>query len=103
MNAAPKLRKAVILVSGGLDSATVLAIARAQDYRCFALSFDYGQRHRAELDAAARVAKTSGAIEHLTMKIDFAGICASALSDTSLVILQVLQAGIPITYVPARN
>ena len=72
-------RKAVVLVSGGLDSATALAIARAGGYRCYALSFDYGQRHRSELAAAERVAGAHGAIEHRIMRIDFAGIGGSAL------------------------
>jgi 7-cyano-7-deazaguanine synthase len=96
-------RRAVVLVSGGLDSATVLAIARSQAFRCYALSFDYGQRHRAELDAAARVAASIGAVEHRTMKIDFAGIGGSALTDTSIAVPQTPQQGIPVTYVPARN
>jgi len=94
---------AVVLLSGGLDSATVLAIARAEGYVCHALSFDYGQRHRAELAAAARLAQTHGAIEHRTMKIDFAGIGGSALTDPTIAVPQTPQAGIPITYVPARN
>lgn len=96
-------KHAVVLVSGGLDSATVLAIAKSQGYACHALSFDYGQRHRAELDAAARVAKSLGAIEHRTMKLDFAGIGGSALTDKNIAVPESPQAGIPITYVPARN
>jgi 7-cyano-7-deazaguanine synthase len=96
-------RHAIVLLSGGLDSATVLAIARAEGYVCHALSFDYGQRHRAELIAAARVAKALGAVEHRTMKIDFAGIGGSALTDANIAVPQVPQTGIPITYVPARN
>jgi 7-cyano-7-deazaguanine synthase len=92
-----------VLVSGGLDSATVLAIARAEGYRCHALSFDYGQRHRAELDAATRVAQTLGAVEHRVMTIDFAGIGGSALTDLTIDVPQTPQSGIPITYVPARN
>jgi 7-cyano-7-deazaguanine synthase len=98
-----KSRDAVVLLSGGLDSATVLAIARAEGFACHALSFDYGQRHRAELDAAAKVAKALGAVEHRTMKIDFAGIGGSALTDLAIAVPQVPQAGIPVTYVPARN
>ena len=94
---------AVVLVSGGLDSATVLAIAREQGYACYALSFDYGQRHRAELDAAARVATSLGALEHRTMRIDFAGIGGSALTDLRIDVPDTPQTGIPITYVPARN
>jgi len=97
------VRRAIVLVSGGLDSATVLAIAKSQGYSCHALSFDYGQRHRAELDAAARVAKTLGAIEQRTMRLDFAGIGGSALTDSSIAVPESPQAGIPITYVPARN
>jgi 7-cyano-7-deazaguanine synthase len=95
--------KAVILVSGGLDSTTTLAIAREQGFACYALTIDYGQRHRAELDAAARVAKTVGAVEHRTMRIDLGGIGGSALTDPSLAIPETQQIGIPITYVPARN
>jgi 7-cyano-7-deazaguanine synthase len=103
-SAGPSLGKpAIVLVSGGLDSATVLAIARAQGYRCHALSFDYGQRHRAELDAATAVARVLGAAEHRIMKIDFAGIGGSALTDLSIAVPQTPQSGIPITYVPARN
>lgn len=103
MNSNVGERSAVVLLSGGLDSATVLAIARSQGYRCHALSFDYGQRHRAELAAAARVAKSNGAAEHRTMRIDFAGIGGSALTDPSIEVPQTPQAGIPVTYVPARN
>jgi 7-cyano-7-deazaguanine synthase len=90
-------------VSGGLDSATALAIAKSQGFACHALSFDYGQRHRAELIAAARVAQTLGAVEHRTMRIDFAGIGGSALTDPGIAVPQTPQAGIPVTYVPARN
>jgi len=96
-------RAAVVLVSGGLDSATTLAIAHAQGYACHALSFDYGQRHRAELDAAATVARAGGAVEHRTMRIDFAGIGGSALTDLRIDVPQTPQTGIPVTYVPARN
>ncbi len=77
-------KRAVVLVSGGLDSATVLAMARAGGFECYALSFDYGQRHRAELKAAARVASALGAVEHRTMGIDFAGIGGSALTDPDI-------------------
>ena len=98
-----KNRDAVVLLSGGLDSATVMAIARAEGFSCHALSFDYGQRHRAELDAAVRVAKALGAVEHRIMKIDFAGIGGSALTDPAIAVPQSPQSGIPITYVPARN
>jgi 7-cyano-7-deazaguanine synthase len=96
-------KPAVVLLSGGLDSATVLAIARQKGFECHALSFDYGQRHRAELHAADRVAKALGAHEHRIMRIDFAGIGGSALTDSSIDVPQTPQDGIPITYVPARN
>lgn len=96
--------RAVVLVSGGLDSATVLAIARAAGYDCYALSFDYGQRHRIELEAADRVARALGASEHRTMRIDLGGIGGSALTDPGVAVPE-HQAGpgIPVTYVPARN
>jgi len=96
-------RRAVVLVSGGLDSATTLAIAREQGFACYALSVDYGQRHRAELEAAARVAKALGAVEHRTIRVDLAGIGGSALTDASIAVPQSPQIGIPVTYVPARN
>jgi 7-cyano-7-deazaguanine synthase len=95
--------RAVVLVSGGLDSATTLALARSQGFECFALSVDYGQRHSAELDAAMRVASALGAREHRIMRIDLAGIGGSALTDTSIAIPEKPTAGIPVTYVPARN
>jgi 7-cyano-7-deazaguanine synthase len=98
-------RTAVVLVSGGLDSATCLAIARAEGYRCHALSFQYGQRHRAELDAAARVAARLGAVEHRVMQIDLAAFGGSALTDATIAVPEDGAAGtaIPVTYVPARN
>lgn len=95
--------RAVVLVSGGLDSATTLAIARDQGFVCYALSVDYGQRHAAELDAAMRVAEAMGAREHRIMRIDLAGIGGSALTDKSIAVPEQPTAGIPITYVPARN
>jgi len=98
-----KQKPAVVLLSGGLDSATVLAIARQQGFKCYALSFDYGQRHRAELQAATRVAEALGAHEHRTMRIDFAGIGGSALTDANIDVPETPQSGIPVTYVPARN
>ena len=101
MNASNK--RAVVLLSGGLDSATVLAIARSQGFECYALSVHYGQRHSAELDAAKRVAATVGAHEHRTMGVDLAGIGGSALTDTSLAVPESPTTDIPITYVPARN
>jgi len=100
MNAAPK---AVVLLSGGLDSATVLAMAREQGYTCYALSFDYGQRHRSELDAAARVAATGGAREHRVIKLDLTGWGGSALTDSHIAVPTAPTSGIPVTYVPARN
>ncbi|KPK60140.1 MAG: 7-cyano-7-deazaguanine synthase [Gammaproteobacteria bacterium SG8_31] len=96
-------RSAIVLLSGGLDSATALAIARDDGYICRALSFDYGQRHRAELEAARAVARGLGATEHRTMKIDFAGIGGSALTDTGIRVPETPTNGIPVTYVPARN
>lgn len=98
-----KIKKAVVLVSGGLDSATVLAMARQQGYDCYALSFDYGQRHRVELQAAARVAATLGAVTHKTITLDLAGIGGSALTDVAIAVPEQAGAGIPVTYVPARN
>lgn len=95
--------KAVVLVSGGLDSATALAMARQQGYQCYAVSFRYGQRHQAELEAAARVVKALGAAEHRIMTIDTAGMGGSALTDSSLKVPESPGEGIPITYVPARN
>lgn len=96
-------RNAVVLLSGGLDSATVLAMASAKGYRCHAISFDYGQRHRAELDACQRVAASLGAVDHRTVKLDLAAIGGSALTDTSIDVPEAPTEGIPITYVPARN
>ncbi|HKE44305.1 MAG TPA: 7-cyano-7-deazaguanine synthase QueC [Steroidobacteraceae bacterium] len=95
--------RAVVLLSGGLDSATTLALAREQGFACHALSCSYGQRHGAELAAAARVARHLGAVEHRTMKVDLAGIGGSALTDPALAVPEQESAGIPITYVPARN
>jgi 7-cyano-7-deazaguanine synthase len=96
-------KRAVVLLSGGLDSATVLAIARSQGFECYALSVHYGQRHSAELDAAKRVAAALGAHEHRTMGVDLAGIGGSALTDASLSVPESPTTDIPITYVPARN
>jgi 7-cyano-7-deazaguanine synthase len=99
------MRKAVVLLSGGLDSATVLAIARQQGFACHALSVDYGQRHRVELEAAVRVARTLGAAEQKTVKIDLTAFGGSALTDSSIAVPTrgVQKIGIPVTYVPARN
>lgn len=95
--------RAVILLSGGLDSATVLALARRAGLACFALSVAYGQRHSAELAAAARVAAAQGVREHRVMQVDLAGIGGSALTDLTLAVPEEPTQGIPITYVPARN
>jgi 7-cyano-7-deazaguanine synthase len=97
------MRKAVVLLSGGLDSATCLAIARAEGYACHALSVDYGQKHAVELVAAERVARALGAMEHRRMSLDFAGIGGSALTDSAIPIPESPSEGIPTTYVPARN
>ena len=95
---------AVVLLSGGLDSATTLALARHNGHECYCLSLDYGQRHRTELDAAERVAKSLGAKEHRTLKLDLANFGGSALTDNRIdVPVAGVQPGIPITYVPARN
>ncbi|HHH43216.1 MAG TPA: 7-cyano-7-deazaguanine synthase QueC [Gammaproteobacteria bacterium] len=95
--------KAVVLLSGGLDSATVLAIARDRGYQCYALSLDYGQRHRAELEAAKRVAATLGVVAHKIIPLDLTQIGGSALTDTDIEVPNEATQGIPVTYVPARN
>jgi len=97
------MKPAVILLSGGLDSATVLAIAREAGYACHALSLDYGQRHTAELGAAARVAKSLGAVEHRVIRLGLGDIGGSALTDDSIAVPESPTEGIPVTYVPARN
>lgn len=97
------MKKAVVLLSGGLDSATILAVARRDGYACHALSFAYGQRHRAELDAAARVARSLGAVAHKTVALDLSSIGGSALTDASIPVPDHPSEGIPVTYVPARN
>ncbi|HZZ92986.1 MAG TPA: 7-cyano-7-deazaguanine synthase QueC [Usitatibacter sp.] len=94
---------AVVLVSGGLDSATVLAIARRAGWRCHALSIDYGQRHRAELDAAGRVARAQDAADHRIARVDLGLFGGSALTDPSIAVPTQPTSGIPVTYVPARN
>ena len=96
-------KKAVVLLSGGLDSATVVAMARAEGYACYAMSFDYGQRHHAELRAAQRVAYQLSVVEHKTIAMDLGGIGGSALTDASIPIPDTPGDGIPSTYVPARN
>jgi 7-cyano-7-deazaguanine synthase len=99
--------RAVILLSGGLDSATALAVAREEGYECFALSFDYGQRHARELESAKQVAASLGAVKHLTLRLDLRAIGGSALTDDIAVPKgrshDAIGAGIPVTYVPARN
>ena len=96
-------KSAVILLSGGLDSITVLALAKQQGYQCYALSFEYGQRHNAELNAAKSIAQHFGVIEHKIMPLGLASIGGSALTDQTIQVPVVPQAGIPVTYVPARN
>lgn len=95
---------AVVLLSGGLDSATTLAIARAEGYACHCLSIDYGQRHRSELAAAARVAQAMGAVAHKIVRIDLGAVGGSALTDPAIAVpVSGVAPGIPVTYVPARN
>lgn len=95
--------RAVVLVSGGLDSTTVLASAQAEGYQCYTLTFDYGQRHRAELLAAKKISFASKAVEHKVVSIDLSSIGGSALTDESIVVPEQETDGIPVTYVPARN
>jgi 7-cyano-7-deazaguanine synthase len=95
--------RAVVLLSGGLDSATALAIARSQNFDCYALSVEYGQRHSAELDAARRVAAAAEVRDHRVMRVDLAGIGGSALTDKTIAVPESPTTGIPVTYVPARN
>lgn len=95
--------RAVVLVSGGLDSATVLAMALAAGYDCYTLAFDYGQRHRSELAAARAVAQAGGACEHKVVTLDLSTIGGSALTDSSIAVPTEEGSGIPVTYVPARN
>jgi 7-cyano-7-deazaguanine synthase len=94
---------AIVLLSGGLDSATALAVARAEGYVCHALSVDYGQRHRAEIDAARRVGAALGAVEHKVIAIGLDAIGGSALTDAAIAVPEQPAEGIPVTYVPARN
>lgn len=98
-----ELPRAVVLVSGGLDSATTLAIAHRDGFACYALTFDYGQRHRVELDAARRVAQQLGAADHRIVPLDLSWIGGSALTDRSIAVPTSPGEGIPVTYVPARN
>jgi len=96
-------KKAVVLLSGGLDSTTILAIARQQGFECYAMSFCYGQRHEAELLAAEQIAKQFEVAQQLLVPIDFSGIGGSALTDHTIDVPETPAQGIPITYVPARN
>jgi 7-cyano-7-deazaguanine synthase len=96
-------KKAVILLSGGLDSATVVAMAKADGYACYTMSFDYGQRHRSELQAAERVAQQLGVVEHKVIGLNLNGMGGSALTDSSIAVPETPGEGIPVTYVPARN
>lgn len=96
-------KKAVVLLSGGLDSATILAQAKAAGFACYSMSFDYGQRHHAELQAAERVAQQMGVVEHKVIGLNLNGIGGSALTDSSIAVPEAPTEGIPVTYVPARN
>jgi len=96
-------KKAVVLLSGGLDSITVLALAQQQGYRCYALSFDYSQRHHSELAAARQLAAAAAVDEHRVINIDIGQFGGSALTDASIAVPEALAEGIPVTYVPARN
>jgi len=98
------MSKAIVLLSGGLDSTTVLAIAKAHDFECYALSFDYGQKQRSELESAKTIAKQSKVVEHRIMKISLADIGGSALTDDKIDVPKYSKSNeIPVTYVPARN
>lgn len=103
MNRGVDVKKAVVLLSGGLDSTTVLAIARSQGFECFALSFDYGQRHETELNAAAYIAQSMRVVEHKVLKLDMRQFGGSALTDAQIAVPDHPGEGIPVTYVPARN
>jgi 7-cyano-7-deazaguanine synthase len=96
-------RRAIVLLSGGLDSTTALAIARSQGFECHTLAVSYGQRHSVELEAARRISALLGAKEHRQMHVDLAGIGGSALTDARIAVPEAPTAGIPVTYVPARN
>ena len=100
-----KTKRAVILVSGGLDSTTVLAMAQSQGYECYTIAFDYGQRHRVELTAAEKLSKAMGAVEHKVVNLDLRSIGGSALTDDAIdvPVVEEDEGAIPVTYVPARN
>ena len=97
------MKKAVVLLSGGLDSVTALSIAKEQGFECYTLSFNYGQRHSTELDAAKMISVQNGAVEHKVIDIDLAAIGGSALTDDEIDVPEAWEEGIPVTYVPARN
>lgn len=97
------VRRAVVLVSGGLDSATVLAMAQAEGFECHTLAFDYGQRHRSELAAAEHVSRIQRAASHKVVQLDLSAIGGSALTDSRIAVPEQETSGIPVTYVPARN
>lgn len=97
------MKKAVVLLSGGLDSVTMLALAKEQGYACYALSLDYGQRHNAELVAAKRIAQTANVVEHKIIRLNLDEIGGSALTDPDIDVPRQPSEGIPVTYVPARN
>ena len=97
------MTQALVLLSGGLDSATTLAEAQEQQFACFAISFSYGQRHAVELEAAAEIARRFAVLEHRVVSIDLAAFGGSALTDPSIAVPTTPSNGIPITYVPARN
>lgn len=97
------MKRAVVLVSGGLDSTTVLALAQSQGYECYTLSFDYGQRHRAELEAANDVSELMRVAQHKVVSLDLGSIGGSALTDVNIDVPEEATEGIPVTYVPARN
>ncbi|MED5529947.1 MAG: 7-cyano-7-deazaguanine synthase QueC [Pseudomonadota bacterium] len=96
-------KKAVVLVSGGLDSATCLAIAKAQSYECYAISFEYGQRSRSELQAAKEIVAAAGIVEHKIFSLQMGELGSSALTDAHIKVPEEESEGIPVTYVPARN
>ena len=103
MRVASEPGPAVVLVSGGMDSAVVMALARERGLRCHALSVSYGQRHAAELDAAAALARAQGAVQHKVVTVDLRSIGGSALTDDALAVPEAGGPGIPVTYVPART
>ena len=96
-------KKAIVLVSGGLDSATCLAIAKAQNYECYAISFEYGQRSRSELQAAKEIVAAAGIVEHKIFSLQMGELGSSALTDVHIKVPEEESEGIPVTYVPARN